>query len=284
MARKAKKTVFIETLTNAGYTDKDLKGKSVEELETLVKQVCEISSSMDGIIKEAVQLNLFEDMIVGEKSIIADQIVEKTEEVKEVIPDQSSPKWTPYVLSLLEPSELVEGSPKVDGLKRLAWSILGPFSEDTEIFQVPSLENCDRSTTKTTLSFKNSGLSFTGCADSCAKNTDLFFAKFPVAVSESRSFARALKKALMLVQVVSFEEKVEIPAEESNTELAGNSMISSLKIMTQRVNVDPLRLAIHMGYKIEALEGLSKTQAREMSNKIGKYSTKEEQVPAEITV
>ena len=63
---------------------------------------------------------------------IAGAVLTESEAKKELVkfqipPKMDDPKWTDWVLSQFEPSELEEGLPKVDGLRRLTRKLIGPI-------------------------------------------------------------------------------------------------------------------------------------------------------------
>lgn len=227
--------------------------------------------------------------VAGIKATEEDQIedIEDAEDAEESRPHMYDPEWTDWVLSKLEPYEKEGGNPKVDGLRRIANKILGPFSISSRIEQTPDNSNGQRATVSVILTFDVSDYkvkSYSGSADVSPINTNKSFAIYPVATAETRAEGRALKRALCLTKVVSAEEVYDKNLEElsdSNAK-ASSTMISSLKSMCDKQNIDPFKLAFFNEIDIESLDDLTRQQVQFLANKISKYQRQEEEIPEGI--
>src|SRR5688500_6009345 len=89
------------------------------QLKKMLKDITEVSEVLDGV------------EIVKPEDI-------KLEAVSHTLP--TNPEWSDYVLSQLTDNEKDNGSPRVDGLRRIATKLLGPFSSHTEVVQAPGLD------------------------------------------------------------------------------------------------------------------------------------------------
>jgi hypothetical protein len=115
------------------------------------------------------------------------------------------PEWNDYVMRMFTEDELVEGMPKVSGLRRIAEKIFGPplFSGPTQVFPSSSVDHPGRATVVFKVDFVNA--SYSDVADSWEGNTDDAFVVYNVAMASTRAEARALRKAFRL-HTAAFEE------------------------------------------------------------------------------
>lgn len=290
MPRKSKKIKNKEILLSSGYTKDKIKELTPEQIEVLVAALNAAEKATDKAVVDPTQLVLFENMeplIEPSKEVKKDKPqkeVVKTEVIEDNSPRPEDPGWTEHVLSFLAENEMVNGSPKVDALRRICLRLLGPFSEEVRIIQTPEINNDSRATAVATITFRNSGLVFTGSADACSRNCDLMFSKYPVSVAETRAIGRGIRKALMLVNIIATEEATDAPADSNNeaAEFVSNSMINSLKHISSRLNIDLLKLALHMNFVVADLTELNKRQALNISNELSSFSTSEKPIPNEI--
>lgn len=227
-----------------------------------------------------------EQLLLEQKALATAEVVEDKEQdnADKDRPNIGDVKWTEYVLSLMDKNELEEGMPKVDALRRVAYKLFGVFSElRTDVIQAPTMENNDRATVSVTIVTLD-GRIVSGAADVYVGNTEKKFAIHPVATAETRAEGRALRKLLGLSKILSAEELDNADPYEANgtDNQISASMISGLKIMSDRIGVDLLGVAKAMNYEIVTLEDLTKTQGVQISNKLSKYHTGQEEVPKEL--
>ena len=209
---------------------------------------------------------------------------EKASEELEETPNMYDPHWTDWVLEQLEDYEKEGGNPKVDGLRRIANKILGPFSIESTIHQTPDNSNGQRSTVSVRVLFSNRTIVYSGAADVSGANTDKTFAVFPVATAETRAEGRALKRALCLTKVVSAEEIYDKNIQDLSDQnaKASSSMINSLKMMAEKLKVDPFALAIYHEFDIEDVSDLKRSQVQQLNATLSRYHRQEEQIPEAV--
>lgn len=170
---------------------------------------------------------------MAKEAITHEDLFEKEEElpnnflaIEETIPLPTSPEWNDYVLSQFLDEEKFNGSPTVDGLRRVAILLVGEILENrTEVLQVPTKDNDNRATVKCTIRFNRVDLngvslqtSFDGVADVCWQNCDKPFYKYPTSIAETRAEGRALKKALGLRKIVAAEELSNVAMQDNKEE------------------------------------------------------------------
>jgi hypothetical protein len=93
-----------------------------------------------------------------------------------------------------------------------------------------------------------------------------------------------LRKALCLTKVLSAEELKNAPSYEPGAFDAriASSMLMGLKKMAERVKVDLHKVALKLGFQINAVEELTKDQGLQISEAIGNYLRNPKDVPNEV--
>ena len=148
--------------------------------------------------------DMFEDVkvedVVGIKAGEHDIIVDPSR------PLMTDPTWQDYVMGFFEKSEMYDGKPKVQGLRRVAELLLGEITFSGPVNVYPSTnENAPGRATVTFAVEFESRVRFSDVADVWHGNTDDMIAVFPAAMASTRAEARALRKALRL-SIVSADE------------------------------------------------------------------------------
>lgn len=169
---------------------------------------------------------------------------EKTVENTVPVPTRTSPLWTDHVMGHFIDSELDNGSPKVGGLRRVAELLIGPILRmSPRIVSVPTSDNQYRAVVEYTVDIvdKETVRSYGGSADANPRNVDGIYAKYLIAMAETRAKARALKSALG-IDVVSAEETSDMAALESeedfDNELINETQITVLNGICKRLNIN----------------------------------------------
>jgi hypothetical protein len=260
-----------DELIKKGLSEQAVKGLSKKELETMLEVANESEKILGSTIKE---------------TITVDQVVESVSDLDKPVelPKPTDKNWTQYVMTLFDESELMNGMPRVDGLRRVTELVLGPFDTLTNIIEPPTINNSFRATVLVRLQFKNDKRVVDGSADVFSGNTDKSFAIHPVATAETRAEGRALRKALKLVKIVAAEEIADVDQDEPDgtDKRITSSMVTSLILMCNRQNIDLLKLAIKMGFDIQTPDDLTHAQGIQISDKLGLYQQNKEQIPQEI--
>lgn len=196
----------------------------------------------------------FEDGLIEEVKMET-----KVEEEKEMNP--SNKNWTTHILGLLWESELKNGNPTCEGLRRVAEELIGEIIESTTVVnQCPTSES-NRATVTHTLVFQchklgkkmdlnteccevlepTKYLKYSGSADVSSLNTEKPFVDYPTATADTRAEGRALKRALKLRCLVS--EEVKNKSEEVGGEdLITAQQISFLDTLCQQMNLSVIKV------------------------------------------
>jgi hypothetical protein len=226
---------------------------------------------------------------------------EKTEEEKVIIPCQTATDWSDYVMSQFTEDELFQGSPTVDGLRRVAELLIGEIiAQRTEILQTPSGYD-KRATAVHTIDFligmTNDNIqickSFSGAADSYWGNTDKVYNKYPVAMAESRAEGRALRRALKLKKVVAAEELSEAalqddPVVEPETEdMITNNQINFIDIMCRNdnrgLNINIKKLVqLKLSDGVSNIRGIKHSESLIIQKILSEYQQDKTKIPPEV--
>lgn len=241
----------------------------------------EVAASLDFDNPEEVEI-IEDPGLTGDfKSTTEDNRVVHSEVV--VPPKMDDISWTAWVMSQFEPSELDQGLPKANGLRRLVRKLIGPIiSAYPDTRQCPTIENEHRATVEYTVIILNRyqledgeepyEMRFGDVADAYLGNIrGLEYARFPSAMAATRAQVRALRMALNLA-VVASEEVSDQPLEESGlTGKITESQITKIDIKCQQLDIDVIKF-INMGkLKYNSITDVGHKKAIDMFAVINKY-------------
>lgn len=245
----------------------------------------DVAASLDFEDPEQIQI-LDDDGLSGDLTDSVSGEIDKQQLT--VVPSMESISWTPWVMSQFEPSELDQGLPKVDGLRRLTRKLIGPILKGSAtIKQWPTIENEHRATVEYTVIVLNKynlevneepyEVEFTDVADAYLGNIrGIAYAIYPSAMASTRAQVRALRMALNLA-VVGVDEVSDQPLEESG--LSGKiteSQITKIDIKCQQLDIDVLKF-INMGkQKYKDITSVTSNTAIKMFGLINKYQQYDE--------
>jgi len=239
-----------EELSKHGLSQDDLRGIRKPDLKLMLK-----SSRGEEPVVKSETVSPSEDAVVVEK------------DVQNSPPDQNSIEWTQYVLGLFSNDELENQNPKVDGLRRVASTLIGPIVEEgSELVSPPSLDNGQRACVKAWVIFYHNGLRrnvrFEGLADVCSDNCDETFARFPTSTAETRARGRCFRMALQLRKVIAAEEaNFELPENSNDKDVVIQvGQISVIQLMADRLNVSIPKLLGHLDLNKSDLQSLTKVE------------------------
>lgn len=171
-------------------------------------------------------------------------------EVKEedIVPSQTDPAWSDYVLKQFEEDEMIDGNPTVDGLRRVTEKLLGEIIESRcSVIVAPIPANDFSATVEHEVRIKidrneNYGYdckTFRETADVNILNCDPEFRRFATSTASTRAEARALRKALKLKRVVAAEEVTEVaPETTDNPGKITKNQVNFLVQLCKRNNIN----------------------------------------------
>ena len=205
-------------------------------------------------------------------------------------------EWHPFVMSLLDETELNEGYPKADGLRRVGELLLGDIidSKPTQVFPVNG-NGIGRATVSYSITFRwwdGSERTYADVADvfndGQSGNIDDNFIVFALATASTRAEGRALRKALKLkvctAEEISDKLKVKVKA-TGNISVDDSITENQIKFMNakcKQLNVDVMRLVNSNGERHDRIERLTKKQASTIIEMLNSASRQESQIPQEV--
>jgi len=207
------------------------------------------------------------------------QELQDAKEQTEVVHKKSDKDWNQYVLDQLDPSELQEGNPTTDGLRRVAELLLGEiFSQISQVRQSPDPDNNYTAVVEHHITFSD-GKSFMGCADAHSKNTDKPYDKYTTAVAETRAEGRALRRALGLKKPVADELSNVANEEDDDGTLITDFQAKTIKQICKRNDIN-IESFINSGKETyEKISDVSHSKAQLMIQQLNKYQQKPDKIP-----
>lgn len=159
--------------------------------------------------------------------------------------------WEDYVMSHFKENELYDGNPKVNGLRRVAESLIGPIhTRLLHTVQSPSAENGYIATVECELGFVDKVSAFekyvSDVADASPVNCAPPFSLHLSAMAGTRAYARALRSMLCLSKVSAEEVAVPKEAVESLEKLS-NSQEIGIDNLAKKLDVNVAKLVLSLG-------------------------------------
>jgi hypothetical protein len=265
-----KKNEIIEALLSKGCKMEDISGLKIKELRAMLDEenAGEDSLILLGQVKESE-----EDVgIVKTPAKTTEVKLDKENNNAALVlsnpPVPSDAGWTQYIMGLFMDDELENQNPRMEGLRRIAELLIGEVIEErSELISAPTQENEYRACTKCTLVFEN-GRIFEALADACSSNCQKEFSQYPVAVSDTRSKARAYRSALRLKRIVSAEEIGIVNAEEEDKNRnIQTGQLTAIRLLAERSSIsikkllDDLEISCDLKDNIVDLKSLKYSEA-----------------------
>lgn len=200
--------------------------------------------------------------------------------------------WHDYVFEFFKESELIDGNPTCNGLRRVCEKVYGPImSCRTEVLKAPT--DHERSATVMCtikcLEIDETGnervVTQSAAADVCEENTIAPYNQHPVATAETRAEGRALRKILNL-DCTTYEEIMSADAETRDVRIS-ETHARSIRNMVNKLNLDIEKfLSKEAGAKSEWLDkgpnAISKTAAIQLLETLTEYHTGRQPIPDDI--
>lgn len=207
----------------------------------------------------------------------------------EVIPNMDSPEWTPFALSKLLPDESYEGCPKVDGLLRLVAVYVGDIIKmKAKTVQAPNSTNGNHSCVEYKIKIDckdGKKRTYADVADVFEGNGNEgnFAWRYSSASCSTRALSRALRRALKLRNVVTFEEKSDIPEDETaKFGFITNAQINWFDTMCRRNKINTWLFLNSGDTKYASIGKIPYDDAREKVGELNKLQSKRDKIPDEL--
>lgn len=217
--------------------------------------------------------------------VIEENEVEEGLEVEKLVTPES-PEWSEYVLDQMSDSELKDGNPTVDGLRRVTERVYGEIvSSVSDIFQYDT--NQGICTIKHTLQIQkyetNTIITISGCVDVKFSNVPHPFNQHLVATADTRAEGKALRRALKLRAVTAEEmqntsEDDVLAAEEDITD----QQILAINQMCKRVDINLIEYVKKTCDDVASIREASNLQGRLMLRSLSEMQRKSSDIEKSI--
>ena len=207
-----------------------------------------------------------------------------TEDQENKRPQEYDPELSEYLLDQLSDSELINGAPTVDGLRRITEKCFGEIIESkSDIVETPTSQNNQRCTIRHTLTIHKYGsqqnISVDGCVDVLYHKTPYPFKDHLVATADTRAEGKALRRALK-IRVVTAEELQNEDEEEalSADELINDQQILALNQLCKRLDISVVPF-ITAEYKVKKINELRNLEGRLLISKLSDLQRTPKDIP-----
>ena len=221
------------------------------------------------------------EMVEGQSKYLDDF---ERQEIDDQRPHESDPEWSEYLLDQLSDSELINGAPTVDGLRRITEKCFGEIVQSkSDIVETPTSQNNQRCTIRHTLAINKyssrQNISVDGCVDVLYHKTPYPFKDHLIATADTRAEGKALRRALK-IRVVTAEELQNEDEDESltNDELVNDQQILALNQLCKRLNISVVPF-VTAEYKITKFNELRNLDGRFLISKLSDFQRTPTDIP-----
>jgi hypothetical protein len=189
-----------------------------------------------------------------------------------------SPDWDTFVMSQFDSSELAEGHPKVNGLRRVAELLLGDIisSSPMDVHPVTPRDETQRSTVGYSITFAwfdGTERVYGDVADVWSGNQDPDFLIYSVATAATRAEGRALRKALKLKKCTAEEisgsgsgPKPKSEKARDVVDITESISVPQIKFLDKRckgLDIDVMKFINRGEESYDVIEEMTKAEAKE---------------------
>tara|TARA_R110002020_G_scaffold55309_2_gene153607 strand:+ start:28081 stop:28827 length:747 start_codon:yes stop_codon:yes gene_type:complete len=228
--------------------------------------------------------NEFEDMVA---TISAEDIESGNDSDQEVVYTEIDPEWSEYVLDQLHDSELKQGNPTVDGLRRVTEALYGEIiSSSSEVLELPSAKgSCSIKHTIVIKKYSSdSTVSVDGCVDVRYDKIPYPFNDHLVATADTRAEGKALRRALKL-RIVTAEEMTNASEDDvmASEENITDQQILAINQMCKRLDINLVNLIGNAHANIESIREVNNLQGRLLLTTLSDYQRNMSSISEDLT-
>lgn len=216
--------------------------------------------------------NEFEDMVA---TISAEDVEGEGHDSEAPVYTEIDPEWSEYVLDQLHDSELKQGNPTVDGLRRVAEALYGEIMSSTsEVLELPSAKgSCSVKHTIVIKKYSSeSVVSVDGCVDVRYDKIPYPFNDHLLATADTRAEGKALRRALKL-RIVTAEEMTNSSEDDvmASDENITDQQILAINQMCKRLDVNLVTLIGNAHASIGSIREVNNLQGRLLLTTLSDY-------------
>ena len=187
-----------------------------------------------------------------------------------------SPEWDDFVMGQFVDSELADGHPRANGLRRVAELLLGDIIESIpiDIHPVAIRDETQRSTVGYSIKFlwfDGSERTYADVADVFSGNQDPDFLIYSVATAATRAEVRALRKALKLKKCAAeeigpkndrTESRTKATVQDNMEESISTQQIKFINKRCSDLDINVLKLLNKGQEQYDVIEEMTKSEAK----------------------
>ena len=224
-----------------------------------------------------------DDMVVG---IEEDESTDADVKEQPRVYQDSDPEWSEYVLDQMHDSELKEGNPTVDGLRRVTEKIYGEIlGSNSDIISHSVQEgSCTvRHTVEIRKYSTDSVITINACVDVKYQHIPHPFNQHLVATADTRAEGKALRRALKL-RVITAEEMQNSSEDDA---LAADENITDQQIlainqMCKRLDINLIQAVKDICPNAKCIRDSSNLQGRNLLSSLSEYQRSSDSVPKKL--
>jgi len=197
--------------------------------------------------------------------------------------------WHPFVMSLLDSTELNEGFPKADGLRRVGELLLGDIIDSKPLEVIPVNGNgAGRATVSYSVTFSwwdGTVRTYADAADCFEGNINEEFIVFSLATAVTRAEGRALRKALKLKVCTAEEISDKVKVRPKTRSSGGNDtsvtepQIKFMNAKCKALNINVMELLNSGDERFEKVEQVAKKKCSEFITLLGEFGSGAKEIP-----
>lgn len=216
---------------------------------------------------------------------------------------RGSEPWTQSILDMLLEEELIEGRPKVEGLRRIFPEVMGPIlSCECTVIDSPKESNNDRATCQCRIEYLDLDLSdrfeqpmkivVQDVADSYYGNSEFPFSRHLTATAATMAEGRCLRKALRLSILTEEESNMpdndDVKAQQDDIDdktPAKDNQKMAINRIAERANINVVKLLKSLdSVNTNEIENISSREAKVILRVLNRYQGDVSSIPAELMV
>ena len=201
----------------------------------------------------------------------------------------SDPEWSEFLLDQLSDSELINGAPTVDGLRRITEKCFGEIvGSKSEVLESPSSDNGLRCTIRHSLQivkYRNGQMiNVDGCVDVVYHKTPYPFKDHLVATADTRAEGKALRRALK-IRVITAEEHQHEDEQEalSSDEPINDQQVLAINQLCKRLDISVKALVTGQYNTAKSISDLRNLEARLLIGNLSEFQRSSDTIPESYT-
>ena len=198
----------------------------------------------------------------------------------------NNPEWTTYVLRHLQDSELKNGNPTVDGLRRITGIVYGDIiHSETELLEIPS-RTYEKCTAKHKIVLKRYAdeeiVEVSAVVDVRYNKTESPYNEYLVATADTRAEGKALRRLLKL-SIITAEELSEKDEDDLEGQTVINdNQVNAINLLCQRLDINVEKMIKTYVKEFKHIRDVPYLAARQIITQLSNYQRDLDSIPKDI--